>query len=109
MSGSKTLTRRRFVVGSLAVGLIVPVLFTGLGMFMRAIFGHDLSLEARLDEIMFVFWPTCLWLLATYGGTKRGLFLVFAMSTIANGVVYAIFGLGIYWLWSEVKRLRAQD
>ena len=106
MTRAKPLTSGRFVAIFACLGILIPVFFIALRMFIAVAIGHDLSLEARLDEITFVFWPACLWLLSTYGGTKWDLFLAFVMSTLTNAVLYGLLGLCVWWLRRGVARAR---
>lgn len=86
----------RFVGISSLIGLVLPLLLSGI---WKIIEGHprvDISLGYWLVKLQLLIWPSSIFMMAETGHRSNDLKL-FGFSLTANVLLYAIVGLLIWW------------
>ncbi|HEY1525242.1 MAG TPA: hypothetical protein VGH51_03305 [Candidatus Angelobacter sp.] len=98
------MTWRKAAVLSAGVGVLVSCI---LLIAAHATMGTSTSSNAGyyVNRTMRILWPSSIWLMATEGieATWTGYFIV-ALSTLGNGILYAVLGSLVWWLQRTISR-----
>jgi len=86
----------RFIVSFSLVGLIIPIIFTMIWALLERSGSAYISMGNMLETAQIMLWPSSIFMAATAGheGIDYGML---ALSIIANGFLYLVFGL-LIWL-----------
>jgi hypothetical protein len=94
--------RKSIIILFTLCGLLIPIAFTLLSIFLINFPKHYLAIASKLQILQLLLWPSSIFMLASAGSGGID-FQMLSISIAVNILIYTIMGFCIWWAWQRQR------